>query len=62
MPTAELALRLLLTGGTIYASPTESPIKDGVVVIRDGKIDAVGPGDPFGFPTAFRRWIAPDCF
>ena len=43
MPTAELALRLLLTGGTIYASPTESPIKDGVVVIRDGKIAAVGP-------------------
>lgn len=34
--------QLLLTGGTIYASPTESPITNGVVVIRDGKIAAVG--------------------
>ena len=34
--------QLVLTGGTIYASPTESPIKNGVVVIRAGKIAAVG--------------------
>jgi len=34
--------QLVLTGGTIYASSTESPIKNGVVVIRDGKIAAVG--------------------
>ena len=34
--------QLVLTGGTIYASPTESPITNGVVVIRDGKIAAVG--------------------
>ena len=55
MPTAEPAMRLLLTGGTIYASPTEGPIKDGVVVIRDGKIAAVGPRAsvrvPEGVPT-----------
>jgi imidazolonepropionase-like amidohydrolase len=34
---------LLLAGGTIYVSPTEDPIANGVVVIRDGKIAAVGP-------------------
>jgi imidazolonepropionase-like amidohydrolase len=31
-----------LTGGTVYASPAEDPIANGVVVIRDGKIAAVG--------------------
>jgi len=33
---------LVLTGGTIYAGPTEDAISNGVVVIRDGKIAAVG--------------------
>jgi imidazolonepropionase-like amidohydrolase len=46
---------LALTGGTIYRSPTEQPIKDGVVVIRDGVIAAVGPRGsvpvPSGVPT-----------
>jgi imidazolonepropionase-like amidohydrolase len=32
----------VLTGGTIYAGPTDSPITRGDVVIRDGKIAAVG--------------------
>lgn len=34
--------RLVLTGGTIYVSPTEDPITNGVVLIRNGKIAAVG--------------------
>jgi imidazolonepropionase-like amidohydrolase len=34
--------QLVLTGGTIYASPTENPITNGVVVIRDGRVAAVG--------------------
>jgi imidazolonepropionase-like amidohydrolase len=34
--------QLVLTGGTIYVSPTEPPITDGVVVVRDGKIAGVG--------------------
>ncbi|MBA3355151.1 MAG: amidohydrolase family protein [Pyrinomonadaceae bacterium] len=34
--------QLVLTGATIYASPTENPITNGVVVIRDGKIAAIG--------------------
>ena len=38
---------LLLTGATIYAGPAESPIANGVVVIRDDKIAAVGGEDSF---------------
>jgi hypothetical protein len=33
---------LALVGGTIYASPAEEPIRDGVVLIHGGKIAAVG--------------------
>jgi imidazolonepropionase-like amidohydrolase len=31
-----------LVGGTIYVSPTEEPIRDGAVLIQDGRIAAVG--------------------
>jgi imidazolonepropionase-like amidohydrolase len=31
-----------LVGGTIYPSPTEAPIPNGVIVVQDGKIAAVG--------------------
>ncbi|MPZ19133.1 MAG: amidohydrolase family protein [Luteitalea sp.] len=34
---------LALVGGTIYVSPTEDPIRDGVVLTQGGKIAAVGP-------------------
>ena len=34
--------QLALVGGTIYASPTQEPMRDGVVLIEDGKIAAVG--------------------
>ncbi|MGI8741971.1 MAG: amidohydrolase family protein [Bryobacteraceae bacterium] len=37
-PTGNLAL----VGGTIYVSPTEQPILDGVVLIQGGEIAAVG--------------------
>src|SRR5438445_8200225 len=33
---------LALVGGTIYVSPTEEPIPDGVALIQSGKIAAVG--------------------
>src|SRR2546427_7010665 len=33
---------LALVGGTIYVDPTEEPIRDGVVLIKDGKISSVG--------------------
>lgn len=34
---------LALIGATIYVSPTEEPLRDGIVLIQDGKIAAVGP-------------------
>lgn len=34
---------LVLSGGTVYTSPTAPPVTDGVVVIEGGKIAAVGP-------------------
>jgi imidazolonepropionase-like amidohydrolase len=33
---------MALVGATIYANPTDAPIRDGVVLIRDGTIAAVG--------------------
>ena len=33
---------LALVGGTIYVSPTEEPIRDGVVLVEGGTIAAVG--------------------
>jgi imidazolonepropionase-like amidohydrolase len=36
------AAQLALVGGTIYASPTEEPIRDGAILIDGGKIAAVG--------------------
>ncbi len=33
---------LALVGAKIYPSPTEAPIADGVVLVRDGKVAAVG--------------------
>jgi len=33
---------LALVGGTVYASPTDAPIRDAVVLVRDGRIAAVG--------------------
>lgn len=41
---------LALVGGTIYASPTEEPVQEGVVLIRDGKIVAVGSGTSVEVP------------
>ncbi len=37
-----LPILIALVGGTIYVSPTEEPIRNGVVLINDGKIAAVG--------------------
>jgi imidazolonepropionase-like amidohydrolase len=39
---AENQEALALVGATIYPSPTDAPITNGVVLIRDGKIAAVG--------------------
>ena len=33
---------MALVGATIYANPNDAPIRDGVVLIREGRIAAVG--------------------
>jgi imidazolonepropionase-like amidohydrolase len=37
-----IAGELALVGGTVYVSPTEEPVRDGVVLIQGGEIAAVG--------------------
>lgn len=44
---------LALVGGTIYVSPTEEPLRDGVVLIRDGNIAAVGSRASLEVPQTF---------
>lgn len=43
---------LALVGGTIYVSPTEEPIRNGVVLINDGKIADVGTRGQVKIPQA----------
>jgi len=43
---------LALVGGTIYVSPTEEPIRDGVVLIREGRIVAAGRRAEVQIPPA----------
>jgi imidazolonepropionase-like amidohydrolase len=43
---------LALVGGTIYVSSTEEPIRDGVVLMSDGKIAAVGVRGQATIPQA----------
>jgi imidazolonepropionase-like amidohydrolase len=42
---------LVLAHATIYTSPTEVPIKDGVIVVRGGKIAAVGAFGSVAIPA-----------
>src|SRR5262249_15298619 len=48
--TADLAL----TGAKIYTSPTDPPIKNGSIVMRDGRILSVGPGPTVKIPRSAR--------
>jgi imidazolonepropionase-like amidohydrolase len=43
---------LALVRGTVYVSPTEAPIRDGVVLIRGGKVVAVGSSSVVQIPRA----------
>ena len=47
--------QLVLTGGTIYTSPADSPITNGVVVIRDGKVVAVGRRGSISVPDGVTK-------
>ena len=58
---AALALRaenLAITGDTVY-SMTGAPIKNGVVLVRDGKIESVGTADTVKIPSDYRVLKAP---
>jgi imidazolonepropionase-like amidohydrolase len=46
--------QLALIGGTIYVSPTENPISNGVVLVRDGRISAVGSRATVKIPRNIR--------
>ena len=46
---------LALTGATIYSSPGDAPIARGVVLVRDGRIVAVGPATTHPVPAAATR-------
>ena len=45
-------------GGTVYVSRTEAPVLNGVVLIKGGKIAAVGPRGPVTLPPGVK---ALDC-
>jgi imidazolonepropionase-like amidohydrolase len=44
---------LALVGARIYASPTAAPIEDGTVLIRNGRIAAVGPRSEIRVPASY---------
>ncbi|MGE3507492.1 MAG: amidohydrolase family protein [Vicinamibacterales bacterium] len=46
-----VAASLALVGGTIYTSPTEAPIRDGVVLVDRGRIVAAGPRASVAVPV-----------
>ena len=48
-----------LVGATIYASPTDPPIRDGVILIHDEKIVSAGPRAQMQFPETAHVL---DCF
>lgn len=45
---------LALIGGLIYTEPASTPIRDGVIVIRDSKISAVGRRGSVAIPSGTR--------
>jgi imidazolonepropionase-like amidohydrolase len=46
------AVDLALTGAKIYTSPTDPPVENGSIVIRDGLILTVGPGSNVRIPQS----------
>lgn len=46
---------LAIVGARIYPSPDAAPIDDGVVLVRDGRIAAIGPRSRIAVPRGARR-------
>jgi len=52
---AAAAADLAILGAKIYPTPDSAPIDDGVVVLSDGRIEAVGPRSKVAIPRNARR-------
>jgi len=52
---------LALIHSKIYPSPTDSPIEDGTILIHDGRIRAIGPGNKIKLPRFARSVTVLDC-
>ena len=46
-PTAARAKDIAISGATVYTAPDDAPLRDGTVIVRGGKIFAVGAAIPF---------------
>jgi hypothetical protein len=44
----------VISAAKIYPSPYAAPVKDGVVIVRDGRITYVGKHDPAKIPKSAR--------
>ena len=51
---AMLEPSLALVHATIYPNPIDNPIRDGVVLVQDGKIAAVGPRSSVRVPAGHK--------
>ncbi|MSU22260.1 MAG: amidohydrolase [Opitutus sp.] len=56
-PLALRAENFAITGGTVY-SMAGAPLKNGVILIRDGKIEAIGPAASITIPAGYRTLTA----
>ncbi|HYX52924.1 MAG TPA: amidohydrolase family protein [Candidatus Limnocylindrales bacterium] len=61
LPIAGICSDLVLSHAKIYTSPTEPPVEDGVVLIHNGRITAVGPSSTIKAPHFARAVTTIDC-
>jgi imidazolonepropionase-like amidohydrolase len=52
---------LVLTHARIYSSPADPPIEDGTIIVKHGRIDAVGPSSEIKIPRFARAVTILDC-
>jgi hypothetical protein len=61
LSTSAFASTLALVGAKVYPSPTEAPIENATIVIRDGRILAVGPSAKVKPPRLARLVTVVNC-
>src|SRR5437660_1395735 len=52
---------LALVHAKIYPSPTDPPIEDGTILVHDGRIRAIGPGNRVKLPRFARAVTVLNC-